>query len=56
MATVAKGGRYTGIERRRESRRTRGDRRELVRWEPSKDERRHGHGRRSTDGVFRLRG
>lgn len=42
-------------ERRRAERRTRGDRRDQVRWEPRKDERRKGHGRRVTDGLRQAR-
>lgn len=54
MATGDKGsGRRTGVDQRRDSRRTSGDRRDQVRWEPDKKERRKGHGRRSTDGPYR---
>jgi hypothetical protein len=54
MATGNKGsGKRTGAEQRRDPRRTSGDRRDQVRWEPDKKERRKGHGRRSTDGPHR---
>jgi len=57
MATNTRGpGKHTGVERRRDQRRKSDDRRDLVRWEPKKDDRRHGHGRRATDGLRRPRG
>lgn len=57
MATNTRGPtKYTGVERRRDQRRKKNDRRDQVRWEPKKDERRHGHGRRATDGLRRPRG
>jgi hypothetical protein len=57
MATNTRGpGKYTGVERRREERRKSNDRRDLVRWEPKKDERRRGNGRRTSDGLRRPRG
>lgn len=40
---------YTGVERRREHRRTGIDRRTDVRFEPGKDDRRKNHGRRHDD-------
>lgn len=46
MAQNNKGG-----ERRRQPRRVTGDRRDAVRWEPAKGDRRRGHGRRATDGL-----
>jgi hypothetical protein len=56
MATGNKGsGKRTGIEQRRDQRRASGERREQIRWEPDKKERRKGHGRRSTDGPSRQR-
>ncbi len=38
---------YSGSERRREQRRKQMDRRELIRFEPSKEPRRKSHGRRT---------
>ena len=56
MATNTRGpGKHTGIERRREARRKSVDRRDQVRWEPKKEDRRKGHGRRATDGAHRTR-
>lgn len=43
-------GTYTGPERRREQRRKNPDRREEIRFEPGKDDRRKNKGRRKTDG------
>lgn len=40
---------YTGPERRREQRRKIADRRDLIRWEPDKADRRQGPGRRQSD-------
>jgi len=56
MATTPRGpGKYTGVERRREQRRKKNERRDLVRYEPKKADRRHGHGRRASDGLRRPR-
>jgi hypothetical protein len=55
MATKKGPGGYEGAEKRRLTRRSKGDRRDLVRWEPDKNDRRKGHGRRSTDGLKRPR-
>jgi len=41
---------YTGSEQRKEQRRKLKDRREDIRFEPSKAARRKNHGRRSSDG------
>lgn len=50
MTTKSGGpGNYKGPERRRAQRRIKKERRDLVRWEPGKTERRHNTGRRSTD-------
>jgi len=43
-------GTYTGPERRSDQRRKKTDRREDVRFEPGKDDRRQGKGRRKSDG------
>jgi len=43
-------GTYTGPERRREQRRKNPDRREEIRFEPGKEDRRKNKGRRKTDG------
>lgn len=43
-------GTYNGPEQRKEQRRKNSDRREDIRFEPGKDDRRKGAGRRSTDG------
>lgn len=42
---------YEGKERRKEQRRKKEDRRELVRFEPEKDPRRKKKGRRKDDGA-----
>lgn len=41
---------YTGPDSRRQQRRKGGDRRQDIRFEPGKDDRRKGPGRRKTDG------
>jgi hypothetical protein len=41
------------LEQRRYTRRTKKDRRDMVRWEPEKGERRRDHGRRSSDSPIR---
>ena len=51
MATKKGSGGYSGVERRRMERRTKGEQRNQVRWEPKKSDRRKGHGRRATDGL-----
>ena len=43
-------GTYTGPDQRREQRRKNTDRREDIRFEPGKDDRRKSAGRRKTDG------
>lgn len=43
-------GTYTGPERRSDQRRKKTDRREDIRFEPGKDDRRQGKGRRKSDG------
>lgn len=43
---------YTGPERRRDQRRKTGDRREEIRFEPDREDRRQQHGRRKTDQPF----
>lgn len=48
--------RYVGPERRRASRRTHVERRDAVRWEPAKDDRRHSYGRRAQDQTWRQSG
>ncbi len=40
---------YQGVERRQEPRRVKRERREMLRWEPNKSERRQGKGRRKED-------
>jgi hypothetical protein len=45
---VTQGPRYAGPERRKSERRRRGDRREEIRFEPDKDDRRSGKDRRTT--------
>lgn len=40
---------YQGPERRRHERRNGHERREEMRWEPDKEDRRHSEGRRSCD-------
>ena len=40
---------YRGRERRHGQRRQKGDRRNDIRWEPDKEDRRHGVGRRQSD-------
>jgi hypothetical protein len=42
---------YAGPERRREQRRASSERRDRVRWEPAKETRRKGHGRRMADNI-----
>ncbi|USD37046.1 MULTISPECIES: hypothetical protein [Ferrimonas] len=42
----------SGVERRSIHRRQTVDRRQYIRWEPGKAERRHGGGRRREDGPF----
>ena len=49
MNTIDNGG-YNGPDQRREHRRKKTDRREDIRFEPEKDDRRKSPGRRSTDG------
>jgi hypothetical protein len=49
MATKKGSGGDSGVERRRMERRTKGEQRDQVRWEPKKSDRRKGHGRRATD-------
>lgn len=45
---------YRGSERREQARRANaGERREAVRWEPGKGDRRQSHGRRSNDSRWR---
>ncbi|HWR87900.1 MAG TPA: hypothetical protein VN277_05720 [Acidiferrobacterales bacterium] len=51
MATKKGSGGHSGVERRRMERRTKGEQRNQVRWEPKKTDRRKGHGRRATDGL-----
>ena len=41
---------YTGPERRKDERRKSNDRRDMMRFEPSKDPRRSGKDRRKTNG------
>ena len=41
---------HTGLEKRRIQRRAKSDRRDNIRWEPSKAERRKTQGRRKEDG------
>ena len=48
-------GNSRGSEHRHYARRNKKDRRDLVRWEPDKSERRHGYGRRSHDSP-KIRG
>lgn len=43
-------GTYVGEDRRKEPRRKSTDRREDIRFEPGKDDRRKNRGRRKTDG------
>lgn len=43
------------IEQRRAGRRVKGERRDVVRWEPDKNDRRTGHGRRAGDGPRKPR-
>ena len=43
---------YCGPDRRHRVRRTRGDRRAMVRWEPDQGGRRQNEGRRATDNRF----
>jgi hypothetical protein len=53
---VTQGPRYAGPDRRRSERRRRGDRREEIRYEPAKEDRRSGNDRRgkgSWDNVSR---
>jgi len=45
---------YRGPEQRRVARRQSNDRRNAVRWEPSKDDRRHNYGRRTEDQTWQL--
>lgn len=42
---------YTGPERRCRLRRTKQERREMLRWEPDKGDRRAGCGRRASDRL-----
>lgn len=51
--TKGNGGGYKGAEKRRMTRRIKKERRDVVRWEPSKGDRRHGHGRRANDPPVR---
>ncbi len=50
MATKKGSGDYSGVERRRMVRRTKGEQRDQVRWEPKNSDRRKGLGRRANDG------
>jgi len=43
---------YKGPDRRREQRREKTDRREEVRFEPDREDRRKNHGRRKADLLF----
>lgn len=43
---------YKGPERRRQPRREKADRREDVRFEPDREPRRNGRGRRKEDELF----
>ncbi|WP_175514097.1 hypothetical protein [Oceanisphaera psychrotolerans] len=45
---------YSGTERRRLQRRQILDRRDLLRWEPERQERRHQRGRRTVDNAKTL--
>lgn len=40
---------YKGLEKRRAERRTKAERREMIRWEPDKPDRRSGKDRRKVD-------
>ena len=51
MTTTKTSGNYSGMERRRTLRRTKNEQRDLVRWEPEQPVRRHGNGRRVSDGL-----
>lgn len=50
MISSIDNGTYNGPERRRDQRRKTQDRRVEIRFEPGKDDRRQGRGRRNTDG------
>lgn len=50
MISSIDNGTYNGPERRRDQRRKAQDRRVEIRFEPGKDDRRQGRGRRKTDG------
>lgn len=43
---------YKGPERRRDQRRKTADRRQEIRFEPDREDRRKRGGRRKTDGLF----
>ena len=48
-------GKFTGVDRRRDQRRQKADRRGGVRWEPNKDgDRRESYGRRKDDRTWHL--
>ena len=49
---VKEGGPYRGPERRKGERRINGDRREEIRFEPDKDDRRGGKDRRKSTGLW----
>ena len=50
MATIRTSNNSSGVERRRMTRRTKNEQRDLVRWEPEQPVRRYSHGRRASDG------
>ncbi len=52
IATVVKSEGYTGPDRRIFARRSGTDRRDTLRWEPKKVDRRQGCGRRHEDQVW----
>jgi hypothetical protein len=47
-------GKFTGIDRRRSQRRESAERRNEVRWDSSKSDRRQSYGRRKEDRTWRL--
>lgn len=47
---------YKGPDRRRTPRRVNNERREMIRWEPTKENRRDGAGRRGADETWRDNG
>ncbi len=56
MMSPIDNGTYTGPQQRKEQRRKGNDRREDIRFEPGKEDRRTNPGRRKTDGdVWRQR-